>query len=250
MQPTTPFLLASDLDGTLLGDKPGEKLFAQFAASHATTCTLAYITGRYQWSVLELIEAGRLPRPRFICGNVGTEILDLEEASNQIGKAYARLAATDWNLEEIYRLGVGEGVTRQDFGVHQPDFQAGFNWDARPETLLAFKERLARYHGQVYIQASYDTYIDVLPKRAGKGNAVRFLQQQLGLPPLQVVMAGDAGNDRQMFETEFRGIVPANGLDELKVLACQPWHYHSPYPAARGVLDGLHHFGFIPNTPE
>ncbi len=61
----------------------------------------------------------------------------------------------------------------------------------------------------------------------------------------QIVVAGDSGNDRQMFETGLRGIVPVNALDELKVLACQDWHYHSPYPAALGVLDGLRHFGFI-----
>jgi len=58
------------------------------------------------------------------------------------------------------------------------------------------------------------------------------------------VIAGDSGNDRQMFETEYKGIVPVNALEELKVLARQLWHYHSPLPAARGVLDGLRHFGF------
>ncbi len=28
-------------------------------------------------------------------------------------------------------------------------------------------------------------------------------------------------------------------------IARQPWHYHSSHPAARGVFDGLRHFGFI-----
>ena len=44
--------------------------------------------------------------------------------------------------------------------------------------------------------------------------------------------------------TEYKGIVPVNALNELKALARQPWHYHSPLPAGRGVLDGLRHFGF------
>jgi hydroxymethylpyrimidine pyrophosphatase-like HAD family hydrolase len=48
-----------------------------------------------------------------------------------------------------------------------------------------------------------------------------------------------------MFETGFKGIVPVNALEELKIVASQPWHYHSPLPAALGVLDGLRHFGFI-----
>lgn len=238
------FLLASDIDGTLLNDESGEALFRQFAAKQDERFVLAYVTGRYRHSVLELIRQGRLPRPRFICSDVGTEILDLDDPANQAGEAYAAQVIHDWDLDEIYRLGIGEGITRQEFDEGQPRFQAGFYWDARPESLRAFNQRLSRLDG-VYVQASYDTYIDVLPAPLGKGQAVGFLQKRLGLSHGQVVVAGDAGNDRQMFETGFKGIVPVNALDELKALAREDWHYHSPYPAARGVLDGLRQFGFI-----
>ena len=241
-----PFLLAADIDGTLLGDKSGETLLHQFIATQDGRITLAYITGRYRHSVLGLVEEGRLPRPRFICGDVGTEIFDLDDPSNCIGQVYAAQVPPNWDLDEIYRLGLGDGITRQEFDEGQPRFQAGFYWNARPESLDAFNTRLSHLE-KVYIQDSYDTYIDVLPATLGKGNAVRFLQEQLGLPFEQVAVAGDSGNDRQMFETGFKGIVPVNALDELKVLASQPWHYHSPYPAARGVLDGLRHFSFIDN---
>jgi hydroxymethylpyrimidine pyrophosphatase-like HAD family hydrolase len=240
----THFLLAADIDGTMLGDETGEALLHQFAAQHAGDFTLAYITGRYPKSVLELIEQGRLPRPRFICGNVGTEIIDLDDPSNHIGHAYHAQVSQTWDLDEIYRLGHGEGIRPQEFDKGQPSYQAGFYWDARPESLRAFYDRLAPLE-QVYIQASYDTYIDVFPNALGKGNAARFLQEQLRLHPEQVVVAGDSGNDRQLFETAYKGIIPVNALAELKSLARQCWHYHSPYPAARGVLDGLQHFGFI-----
>jgi hydroxymethylpyrimidine pyrophosphatase-like HAD family hydrolase len=66
----------------------------------------------------------------------------------------------------------------------------------------------------------------------------------------RVVLAGDSGNDRQMFETGFKGIIPVNALEELKLVTSQSWHYHSPLPAARGVLDGLRHFGFIKMDSE
>lgn len=239
-----PFLLAADIDGTLLGDESGEALLHQFIAQHAGRVTLAYVTGRHLSSVLELIAEQRLPHPRFICSEVGTAILDLRNSANHIGQAYAAQVSDSWDLETIYQLGAGDGISRQEFASGQPRFQAGFYWDARPESLQAFHERLASI-GQLYIQASYDTYIDVLPNTLGKGNAVRFLQKQLGLSTEQVVIAGDSGNDRQMFETDFKGVIPVNALDELKALARQPWHYHSPYPAARGVLDGLRHFGFV-----
>lgn len=244
MNGTRPFLLAADIDGTLLGDDAGETQLRQLVAEHAERLCLAYITGRARWSVHELLEEGRLPRPRFICSEVGTELLDLEDQSNRLGHAYASQVTEQWSLDEIYRLGCGDGIRKQEFETGQPRFQAGFYWDARPESLQAFRERLA-HMDQLYIQTAWDYYIDVVPLAIGKGNAVHFLQGQLGLAPEQVVVAGDSGNDRQMFETPFKGIVPVNAHDELKRLACQPWHYHSPYPAARGVLDGLRHFGFM-----
>jgi hydroxymethylpyrimidine pyrophosphatase-like HAD family hydrolase len=240
----THFLLAADIDGTLLGDETGEALLHQFHEEQAGLFTLAYVTGRYRSSVLELVERGRLPLPRFICSDVGTEILDLNDPSNRIGKVYADQVASVWDLDEIYRLGLGDGIRLQEFERGQPRFQAGFYWDANPESLQAFRDRLSHLDG-VYIQASYNEYIDVMPISLGKGNAVRFLQKELGLPQENVAVAGDSGNDRQMFETDFKGIIPVNALDELKALAHQPWHYHSPYPAARGVFDGLRHFGFI-----
>lgn len=243
ISPGGHLLLASDIDGTLLGDESGEVLFQQFVARNDGRVTLAYVTGRHRGSVLALVEQGRLPRPRFICSEVGTEILDLEDPSNRIGQAYAAQVAADWDLEEIYRLGLGDGIRRQEFDKGQTRFQAGFYWDAQPESLRGFYDRLARL-GPVYIQTAYDMYIDVMPLALGKGNAVRFLQESWGLSAEQVLVAGDSGNDRQMFETNFKAIIPSNALDELKDFARQPWHYHSPYPAGRGVLDGLRHFGF------
>jgi hydroxymethylpyrimidine pyrophosphatase-like HAD family hydrolase len=74
---------------------------------------------------------------------------------------------------------------------------------------------------------------------------VAFLQRELGLDSERVVAAGDSGNDREMFETGFKGILPANALDELRAIANQPWHYYSSLPAGRGVMDGLRHFGFV-----
>ena len=242
--PDIPFLLAADLDGTLLGDQAGEAWLKAFALKYASDFRLVYVTGRYRFSVLQLVDAGRLPRPDYICSDVGSEIFDLSDSQNVMGQKYASLVSPDWNIESIYARGEGLGVWRQDFPDGQPRFQAGFFWDGNSETLEAFYKHLGGYD-DYHIYPSYGEYIDVLPAPLGKGNAVRFLQKELGMDASQVVIAGDSGNDRQMFETGFKGIIPVNALEELKVMASQPWHYHSPLPAAGGVLDGLRYFGFI-----
>jgi hydroxymethylpyrimidine pyrophosphatase-like HAD family hydrolase len=241
--PRRPFLLAADVDWTLLGDGQGEAWMRAFVRRYPASLRLALVTGRRLDSVLKLVEEGRLPRPDFVCGAVGTELFACDDPDNALGKKYAAQVSR-WDLQAIYALGEGEGIERQEFVEGQPRFQAGFYWDARPETLAAFRQRLAQ-RDECRIVVSYNKYIDVLPAPLGKGNAARFLQRELGLDPTRVVVAGDSGNDSEMFETGFKGIVPGNAQEELKVVACRPWHYHSPWPAARGVLDGLRRFGFV-----
>jgi hydroxymethylpyrimidine pyrophosphatase-like HAD family hydrolase len=243
-EPASPFLLAADIDGTVLGDETGEDWLHRLVQEYRSSFKLAYVTGRYRSSVLRLVAEGRLPKPDFISSDVGTELFDCFDPQNTLGECYATQVAADWNLETIYTRGVGDGVWVQDFPEGQPRFQAGFFWDGKPESLAAFYARMSD-HDSYHIYPSYAEYIDVLPQPLGKGNSVRFLQHELNLSPERVVVAGDSGNDRQMFEMGFKGIIPVNALDELKAAASQPWHYHSPYPAARGVLDGLRHFGFL-----
>ena len=247
-RPDQPFLLATDVDGTLLGDEQGVAQLHAFVERYRASLRLAYVTGRYLFSVRKLVEERRLPAPDYVCSNVGTEISAWDDPQNAAGRKYAARISPDWDLEKIYTEGMGEGIRLQDFGEDQPPFQAGFFWDGRPESLEAFRQRLADHDG-LRILPSYGEFIDVLPAGFGKGEAVRFLQQELGLAPERVVVAGDAGNDAEMFETGLQGILPANALDELKAVANQAWHYQSPFPAARGVLDGLHHFGFLEEVP-
>ena len=239
-----PFLLAADIDGTLLGDPASEAAFTAFVEQHPAQVILALVTGRSLPTILPIIQSGRLPQPAFICADVGTELFDCRDPLNALGEAYAARASLTWDLADIYALGVGEGVTIQDFPDGQPRFQAGFYWDGSPHTLELFRRRLSVLPGCA-ILPSYDYYIDVLPASMGKGQAVLFLQQVLGLPAERVIVAGDTGNDAQMFETGLPGILPLNALDELKQIAVQPWHYSSPHPYAWGVLDGLVHHQLI-----
>lgn len=243
-QPGQPFLLAADLDGTLLGDPLGEAWLRAIRAGAAGDFLLAFVTGRDFREAMQPVDEGRLPCPDFICGDVGTEIRDLSDPRNAIGEKYAAQAEPGWNPESIFALGEGEGVRRQATVEGQSRFKVGFDWDGQPHTLEAFYRRTTGLEGCRFLP-SHGQFIDVLPGWLGKGKAVAFLQAELGLDARRVVVAGDSGNDREMFETGYQGILPANVLEELKTSAGRPWHYFSALPAGRGVLDGLRHFGFL-----
>jgi hydroxymethylpyrimidine pyrophosphatase-like HAD family hydrolase len=243
-QPYLPFLLASDIDGTLFGDDAGEALLLELAGQYPGSMILACITGRPYESVVELVRDGHLPRPDFVCGSVGTHMVDCNDPDNRLGREYAAQVSPAWDLEAVYARGEGQGIRRQHFPEGQPPFQAGFDWDGQAITLFTFRERMAGLAG-CHILVSGGMFIDVLPEPVGKGGAAQFLQRALGLDPRRVMVAGDGGNDVELFATGFQGAIPVNALAELKSVAQRPWHYHSPLPAARGVLDGLLHFGLV-----
>jgi hydroxymethylpyrimidine pyrophosphatase-like HAD family hydrolase len=88
-------------------------------------------------------------------------------------------------------------------------------------------------------------HLDIIPAVAGKGNAIRFVLAQCNLPADNVIVAGDSGNDRSMFDSFSQGIIVANAQPELKEVAAagDSQHYLAQAPYAAGVLEGLRHFG-------
>jgi HAD superfamily hydrolase (TIGR01484 family) len=243
-----PFLLAADIDGTLLGDKDGEDCLRRFIQDHGKSLRFAVVTGRTLRSVERLISEGRLPQPDYIASSVGTELTGCDAGKSGLCNKYAHLVTRPWEAEKIYEVGEGKGISRQNFEVGLPKFHAGFCWDGTDETLAAFRERVATVPG-CRVVVSSGRYIDVIPEQIGKGEVVRFLQKELEVDHARVVVAGDSGNDMEMFETDFNGVVPENAFAELKLFARQRRHYHSAFPAALGVLDGLRHFGLVKPVP-
>jgi len=54
--------------------------------------------------------------------------------------------------------------------------------------------------------------VDVQPPCRGKGEALRFLEEEHGIDPRRVVAVGDAGNDAPMFQRAGLGVAMGNAL--------------------------------------
>ena len=66
---------------------------------------------------------------------------------------------------------------------------------------------------------SCDQYLEVFDKTAGKGNALRFVCDHLGIPVSDSVAAGDAENDISMLDSAGVAVAMANAPQEVKVHA-------------------------------
>ena len=256
-------LLAADIDGTLLGDINGEKSIKSLMLEKPDSFILAFVTGRPFSSVENLVELGKLPQPNYICSSVGTEIVDCNDPDNKLGIKY-NAESIEYDFSQIYEFGTGTGIEIQDFPYGHPRSRAGFDWDGDDKTLNAFYDRLSAIPNGIEMKnpsskmlsstncgysilPSGKAFIDIVPEHLGKGKSIEFLQNELNLRKNNIVVAGDSGNDRQMFEFGYKGILPVNALEELKNIANEKWHYHSKQPVALGVIEGLEYFKFIEN---
>jgi sucrose-phosphate synthase len=85
-------------------------------------------------------------------------------------------------------------------------------------------------------------YLDLLPFRASKGNALRYLSYKWKLPLHQFITAGNSGNDIDMLKGRIKGIVVSNYSPELEPLRKNKDIYFSKLPLSKGVLDGIKNY--------
>ena len=231
-------LLVADLDGTLLGDDAALLRFAGWLRGRRDRFRLVYASGRHRDSIMNVVAASELPEPDAMISAVGTEIHDP-----------AGLPWPGWL--ERFNGWSGDGVrqalrsfpeVRTQPAWAQTARKASFDVpDLGPTDLDAIRGALAAARLPSTLVYSCDLYLDVLPDVGGKGHAARFLADAWRIPPEDVLVFGDSGNDLQMFQQGFRGTIVANALPELR-RAVGPDVYRSPLPYAGGVLDGVRHW--------
>lgn len=241
-------LVATDLDGTLLGDIQALGRFSRWWADRPPDLRLAYASRRLFASVVESIEQYGLPRPDAIVGGVGTEIRLAPQDVNL--DAWQARWWPYWNASEIRRvLADHDGLAPQADGF-QSEFKLSYSLPhATPAALQAIRKKLAENSQRADLIYSSQRDLDVVPVGVNKGTAIAFLAGAWQTAKSRVIVCGDAGDDLQMFLHGFRGVVVANAHEELTKYA-GAGAYVSDMPFADGVVDGLRHWLERPAVPR
>lgn len=245
------FLFVTDLDNTLVGDDQAlenlNHLLSQHRQKHGTK--IVYATGRSPQLYQELLTKKNLLSPDALIASVGTEIY--YQDSNHPDPTWSSQISGGWNREEVVSIGANfKDLVLQPLSEQRPFKVSYFLAETAAQEVMQQLESLWRERGinaQLIYSGGKD--LDILPRNSNKGLAIEFVRQHWKIDSKQTVVCGDSGNDIALFSVgEPRGIIVGNAQPELRKwyeANLADYRYLAQANCAGGILEGLHHFGFL-----
>ncbi|WP_428229490.1 HAD-IIB family hydrolase [Flavobacterium sp.] len=241
-------LFVSDIDGTLIEPKlknPGLKQLKEHLINRTEKMAFALASGRNLALVKKVIEEEQFPLPDFIICSVGTEIYYTNGKDYILDKGWATFLAGRWKREDIVnRLKEVPWLRLQEEEAQNP-YKISYYYDKEKYDRDQLIEVLGTGWYKVNIIPSHGEFIDFIPKRASKGNAIKFLCRKWAIPLSNVIAAGDSGNDIDMFRGSVKGIIVGNRSAELAEYETTKSIYVAKSAASEGILEGLKHYKII-----
>lgn len=235
-------VLICDIDGTLLdhgASTVGLGTLRFMLEARRDRLRLVYATGRSFASTWTLVRMGILPEPDAVAAFVGTEVW--LPPWKMLDTGYMSQTTRDWNPEVVRRIAARFQEAVPQHSEFQTSSKASYHLASNRQQ-IAKQLRAALSAAGVYSRVIHSggRYLDIIPGRAGKRQAVQYILRRWGCEDAKVLTCGDSGNDMDLLEEpEFFGVIVGNSEDPtLQQLAQRDNLYKSRLPFAAGVLEG------------
>ncbi len=233
-------LLVSDIDNTITGSEEGVELFRSYLTRNTDRLGFGIATGRSLESAREVLADLDLPSPDIWICSVGSEIYYGKNCIQD--KGWAQHIRRRWNRQRIVdALSIVDEIVLQDSPGSQRPYKISYLLkEPLSETLKQkIEDLLSRAkcpHNAIY---SHETFLDILPYRAHKGAAIKYLAWKWNLGAKQIITAGDSGNDAGMLVAPFNSIVVGNHEASLESLKKRRNLYFARSESGHGLVEGL-----------
>ena len=236
-------LLISDIDNTLVGNEAAMEELFRLLKENENILGWGVATGRCLNMAMESLEENNIPLPDVIVCCVGTEIYYGQDLV--LDNGWQQHLSYKWRPDLVQEV-----LAKLDFlELQEPEtqrrYKISYYMEDDQELLAKVHESLHEKRIRYHLVYSHGQFLDILPYRASKGKAVRYLSYKWGIPLPNIMVCGDSGNDESMLRGDTSGVVVGNYSKELEPLKGLRRTYFSEQEYAAGIIDGLRHYGFI-----
>lgn len=233
------------IDNTLLGNAEGLAQLIKVIREQRKKFLFGIATGRRLDSVLALLKTYRIPVPDILITSLGTEIYYAPQLIADIAWSYH--IDHLWTPQVLRRIIGGlPGLTPQP-KKEQSKFKISYFYDSHAAPSMEEILTLLRQHElSVNPTLSFGQFLDIVPARASKGQAVRYIARQWNIPLERILVTGGSGGDEDMLRGNTLGVVVANRhQEELSILGDTEHVYFAERPHAWGILEAIEHYDFF-----
>lgn len=242
--PTIDRMLISSLDNTLLGDDDAVAAFCERLRHAGDHVGFGIATGRNLQSTLKVIKDNRLPMPDLLITSVGAEI---HYGHRMIAdEGWQQHIDYRWNPDALREAMAGFPGLKLQPKAEQHRFKISYFVDEKKAPALReIVRHLRKLDLHANVLQSRGMFLDLLPVRASKGLALRYLWIKWGLQPEYFLAAGSCGNDEDYLRGNTLGVVVGNYSKELAKLRGKPRIYFARGEHAWGILEGIDYYDFF-----
>ena len=235
----------TDLDQSLVGNPDDLPRFIEVLRENRKTTSFGIATGRQLNTTLKTLRQYHIPEPDVLITSGGTAIHYNPDLTEDIW--WSQHIDRRWTPQEVRRVLSGlPGVELQP-KLQQSRFKISYFYhsDLAPSieeiNSLLYQEDLA-----VNVILSFGQYLDIVPIRASKGQALRYVADRWGIPLEHILVAGGSGADEDMMRGNTLAVIVANRHnEELSHLMDTDRIYYAQQAYALGILEAIEHFDFF-----
>ncbi|MFH7320665.1 HAD-IIB family hydrolase [Desulfurivibrio sp. D14AmB] len=236
-------LLITDIDNTLVGDEPAMRELLELLDQHRQKVAWGLATGRSLEATRLLLTEHDIPAPDIIIAAVGTEIYYGPDFGGDNG--WQQHLSHQWKPAAIRKALASLSFLDPQEGESQHPFKISYFMADDREQLARVHFALQKRKLHYTLEFSHGQFLDILPYRASKSKALRYLSYKWNIPLPGIMICGDSGTDAQMLRGDTCGVVVGNYSKELESLRGQRKMYFSKKEYAAGILDGIRHYQFL-----
>jgi sucrose-phosphate synthase len=242
-------MLVTDIDGTLFNhssdvETRGIAELRDLLNQPERDFVFAIASGRNLSLVHEILKKNEFPMPDIAVTSVGSTIFYNGERA-LLDNGWQEFINYRWNREDIKNsLSVLHGLRLQHDDAQNP-YKLSYFIEGSPFDSEQLRDVLGNDMQNINVIQSHNSFLDILPRRAAKGKAIRYLAHKWNISLRKVMVAGDSGNDLDMFTGATLGIVVQGNDQAMENLRGLRNTYFAESGPGEALLEGMKHYGWL-----